>query len=42
MRRIPLNHFAFFGLKQVWRPLIGRSYLEIRFMTPGPYRVCRG
>jgi protein-S-isoprenylcysteine O-methyltransferase Ste14 len=36
-----INHFDLFGLRQVWLQLLGRSYTEIGFRTPGPYRYVR-
>ena len=36
-----INHFDLFGLRQVWLQLLGRTYTEIGFRTPGPYRYMR-
>jgi len=36
-----INHFDLFGLRQVWLPLIGRSYTPVSFRTPLPYRFVR-
>jgi protein-S-isoprenylcysteine O-methyltransferase Ste14 len=36
-----INHFDLFGLRQVWRPLIGRPSSPATFATPGLYRVTR-
>jgi len=36
-----INHFDLFGLRQVWLHLIGREYTQLRFGTPGPYRLVR-
>jgi protein-S-isoprenylcysteine O-methyltransferase Ste14 len=36
-----INHFDLFGLRQVWRYLLGRPYNTLRFATPGPYRLVR-
>ena len=36
-----INHFDLFGLRQVWLQLRGRPYTQLRFATPGPYRVVR-
>jgi len=36
-----INHFDLFGLRQVWRNLVGQPESEYRFVTPGPYRLVR-
>jgi protein-S-isoprenylcysteine O-methyltransferase Ste14 len=36
-----INHFDLFGLRQVWLYLRGREYTQLRFGTPGPYRLVR-
>lgn len=36
-----INHFDLFGLRQVWFHLRGRPYRNLRFVTPGPYRLVR-
>jgi methanethiol S-methyltransferase len=36
-----INHFDLFGLRQVWLYLRGRPYTQLRFVTPGPYRIVR-
>jgi methanethiol S-methyltransferase len=36
-----INHFDLFGLRQVWLHLLRRTYTEIGFRTPGPYRYVR-
>jgi len=36
-----INHFDLFGLRQVWRYLLGQPNDGLRFVTPGPYRVVR-
>lgn len=36
-----INHFDLFGLRQVWRYLLGRPEEGLRFTTPGPYRLVR-
>jgi methanethiol S-methyltransferase len=36
-----INHFDLFGLRQVWRYLLGQPYNTLRFSTPGPYRLVR-
>lgn len=36
-----INHFDLFGLRQVWRYLLGQTAEGLRFVTPGPYRLVR-
>jgi len=36
-----INHFDLFGLRQVWKYLLGQPYHTLRFATPGPYRLVR-
>jgi protein-S-isoprenylcysteine O-methyltransferase Ste14 len=36
-----INHFDLFGLRQVWRCLLGQPEGTLRFATPGPYRLVR-
>jgi protein-S-isoprenylcysteine O-methyltransferase Ste14 len=36
-----IDHFDLFGLKQVWRQLVGASYKPPQFHTPGMYRIVR-
>jgi methanethiol S-methyltransferase len=36
-----INHFDLFGLRQVWLQLVGRPYTQLRFGTPGPYKLVR-
>lgn len=36
-----INHFDLFGLRQVWLFFRGRSYPQLTFVTPGPYRIVR-
>ena len=36
-----INHFDLFGLRQVWLQLTGRPYTDLKFGTPGPYRLVR-
>jgi protein-S-isoprenylcysteine O-methyltransferase Ste14 len=36
-----INHFDLFGLRQVWLQLLGRPYVTLRFVTPGPYKLVR-
>ena len=36
-----INHFDLFGLRQVWRYLLGQPNDTLRFATPGPYRLVR-
>jgi protein-S-isoprenylcysteine O-methyltransferase Ste14 len=36
-----INHFDLFGMRQVWRYLLGQPEGAMRFATPGPYRLVR-
>ncbi len=36
-----INHFDLFGLRQVWLYLVGKPYIPLAFVTPGPYRLVR-
>lgn len=36
-----INHFDLFGLRQVWKYLLGQPYNNLGFTTPGPYRMVR-
>ncbi|HUR79444.1 MAG TPA: isoprenylcysteine carboxylmethyltransferase family protein [Thermoanaerobaculia bacterium] len=36
-----INHFDLFGLRQVWLYLRGKPYTQLKFGTPGPYRLVR-
>ena len=36
-----INHFDLFGLRQVWLHLRGKEYTQLKFVTPGLYRVVR-
>jgi protein-S-isoprenylcysteine O-methyltransferase Ste14 len=36
-----INHFDLFGLRQVWLHLRELPYTQLRFVTPGPYRLVR-
>jgi methanethiol S-methyltransferase len=36
-----IDHFDLFGLRQVWRHLLGRPYSQPEFRTPGLYRLVR-
>src|SRR6185295_9348351 len=36
-----INHFDLFGLRQVWRNLLGQPEGGLKFTTPGPYKLVR-
>jgi protein-S-isoprenylcysteine O-methyltransferase Ste14 len=36
-----INHFDLFGLRQVWRHLLGKSQSKVRFATPFLYQIVR-
>ena len=36
-----INHFDLFGLRQVWLYLRGQDYTDLKFGTPGLYKVVR-
>jgi methanethiol S-methyltransferase len=36
-----INHFDLFGLRQVWLYLRGKEYTQLKFATPGLYKVVR-
>lgn len=36
-----LNHFDLFGLRQVWLQFRNRPYTNLKFNTPGPYKLVR-
>jgi protein-S-isoprenylcysteine O-methyltransferase Ste14 len=36
-----INHFDLFGLRQVWRHLLGQPQSNLRFQTPFLYRIVR-
>ena len=36
-----INHFDLFGLRQVWRHLLGQPEDGLRFKTPGLYKIVR-
>jgi methanethiol S-methyltransferase len=36
-----INHFDLFGLRQVWRNLLGKPQGGLKFTTPGPYKIVR-
>jgi protein-S-isoprenylcysteine O-methyltransferase Ste14 len=36
-----IDHFDLFGLRQVWRRLLGKTYVPPQFHTPSLYRVVR-
>jgi len=36
-----INHFDLFGLRQVWRNLLGQPQGGLKFTTPGPYKIVR-
>ena len=38
---VVINHFDLFGLRQVWRHLLGRPQQKLRFVTPFLYRIVR-
>lgn len=36
-----INHFDLFGLRQVYLYLRGKEYTQLKFVTPGPYKLVR-
>ncbi len=38
---VVINHFDLFGLRQVWRDLLGKPQTDLKFTTPFIYRVVR-
>jgi protein-S-isoprenylcysteine O-methyltransferase Ste14 len=38
---VVINQFDLFGLRQVWRNLLGREQEPLRFVTPLLYRIVR-
>jgi protein-S-isoprenylcysteine O-methyltransferase Ste14 len=36
-----INHFDLFGLRQVFLHLRGKPYTDLKFGTPGPYKLVR-
>ncbi len=36
-----INHFDLFGLRQVWLYFRGEEYTQLKFTTPGPYKLVR-
>ena len=38
---VVINHFDLFGLRQVWRELLGKPQTDLSFKTPFIYRVVR-
>jgi methanethiol S-methyltransferase len=38
---LAINHFDLFGLRQVWRHLLGQPQQKVQFVTPVLYRVVR-
>ena len=36
-----INHFDLFGLRKVWRNLLGQPQGGLKFTTPGPYKIVR-
>ena len=36
-----INHFDLFGLRQVWLYFRRQSYVPLKFVTPGPYKLVR-
>lgn len=36
-----INHFDLFGLRQVWFALRDRTYVPLKFVQPGPYKLIR-